>query len=216
MESTLDEYPAEPPGDIAPNIYARLRQIPYVTVRMTCGQRAILIDAFERWLESSNYRSFLPVHYPEELTKELLDTLRSLPGPYPVTMTMSKVEAHMFSWAAMPRRQDLSGGLGGDLGEWLDGTTTMPVNRRGSDWDTQRQKALERAGWVCEWCGRTNEEELDDIGRGLHVHHRVHFREFGKPADANKLDNLLAVCSKCHKTVENNTDPQRRLAQYRD
>lgn len=215
MESTLDEYPAEPPADIPPNVYARLRHIPYVMVRMTCGQRAVLIDAFERWLDDPTWRSMLPVHYPEELTEELLEDLRSLSAPYPVTMTLTREEAHMFTWAALPRRSDIPGQLQDDLGAWLDGTTTMPLTGRGSNWDEQREKALERAGWVCEWCGQTNDEELDEIGRGLHVHHRVQFREFGKPTDANKLDNLLAVCSRCHKTVENDTDPQRRLAQYR-
>jgi predicted HNH restriction endonuclease len=47
-------------------------------------------------------------------------------------------------------------------------------------------------------CGITEEEH----GRQLDVHHKVPFRLFDSPIEANRLSNLISVCPSCHKKLE--------------
>lgn len=74
----------------------------------------------------------------------------------------------------------------------------------GSGWRKQRRKALERDGYVCQLCDRTQEEELNRRGKGLEVHHIIPFRTFGieNHEEANRLDNLTTLCRECHLDVE--------------
>lgn len=69
---------------------------------------------------------------------------------------------------------------------------------RGGNWKAQSQKARERDAFCCQMCGVTEE----DLGRQLDVHHKVPFRLFESPVEANRLDNLTSVCPSCHKTLE--------------
>lgn len=76
----------------------------------------------------------------------------------------------------------------------------------GPNWRSQRKKARERDNHTCQICGATREE----LGRELDVHHVKAFREFGYIKDenknyraANRLDNLISLCSSCHHKVEN-------------
>jgi predicted HNH restriction endonuclease len=39
-------------------------------------------------------------------------------------------------------------------------------------------------------------------GEGLHVHHVEKLREFDTPEAANRLENLLTVCRRCHHLLE--------------
>lgn len=69
---------------------------------------------------------------------------------------------------------------------------------RGADWGRQREEARRRDGFVCAVCGKPEMLEIMDYGHGLHVHHIVPYRE----TQDNSLDNLLTVCSSCHKRIE--------------
>ena len=71
----------------------------------------------------------------------------------------------------------------------------------GPNWQHQRFRAREQAGFRCSDC-RISEEEL---ARELDVHHKIPFREFGYVRGvndgylaANDLSNLIALCSSCH------------------
>jgi DEAD/DEAH box helicase domain-containing protein len=75
-------------------------------------------------------------------------------------------------------------------------------NDYGPDWQRQRQMALERDGHRCRSCGATGSALL-------HVHHIRPFRDFGYVRDvndmdrqANELDNLITLCSSCHRRAE--------------
>lgn len=82
----------------------------------------------------------------------------------------------------------------------------------GSDWRTQRRRALERADYRCERCGNTEAEHRDryldrtrGVAFGLDVHHRVRvglYRRWdvASVADANRLSNLEVLCQACHAT----------------
>lgn len=69
---------------------------------------------------------------------------------------------------------------------------------RGGNWKSQSKKARERDGYCCQGCGITEA----DLGRQLDVHHKVPFRLFESPLEANQLDNLISVCPSCHKRLE--------------
>lgn len=78
----------------------------------------------------------------------------------------------------------------------------------GVSWDAVRQRVLDRDDHQCQGCGLTNDEhrERDDLfpaDGGLHVHHKVPAKDFDSHDDANRLDNLVALCSDCHRDAEN-------------
>ncbi len=74
----------------------------------------------------------------------------------------------------------------------------------GPNWEQQRRRALERDGYRCRRCGAPHTPE-----RPLHVHHIRPFRTFGYVPGvndaykaANRLDNLITLCSRCHRLAE--------------
>lgn len=75
----------------------------------------------------------------------------------------------------------------------------------GTNWDEQRQKALDRDGYACQSprCSITDEDHLAQFGEELHVHHipRKHYiAENGELLEqrANELSNLIALCAQHH------------------
>jgi len=69
---------------------------------------------------------------------------------------------------------------------------------RGGNWEVQAARARARDGYRCRICGATEEA----LGRQLDVHHLVPVRLFASAAEANRLDNLIAVCRSCHRRLE--------------
>ncbi|MBM3145088.1 MAG: DEAD/DEAH box helicase [Chloroflexi bacterium] len=69
-------------------------------------------------------------------------------------------------------------------------------NDYGSNWGAQRQAALERDAYSCQVCGAI-EGEISH-----HVHHKIPFKAFDIPREANRLENLITVCPACHQRVE--------------
>ena len=74
----------------------------------------------------------------------------------------------------------------------------------GPNWERQRKRALERDGYRCRRCGAPHTPE-----RPLHVHHIRPFRTFGyipgeneAYKEANRLDNLVTLCPRCHRLAE--------------
>lgn len=69
---------------------------------------------------------------------------------------------------------------------------------RGPNWHEQKRKARKRDK-VCQKCGKTREENI----RALNVHHIIPFRFFnGNYIEANSLDNLITLCSSCHRETD--------------
>jgi len=68
------------------------------------------------------------------------------------------------------------------------------ANYRGSNYQRQRRKALERTAFKCEACGCRDRTEC-----ALQCHHVVPCREFnGDWQAANAVSNLIILCHDCH------------------
>lgn len=69
---------------------------------------------------------------------------------------------------------------------------------RGGNWKIQADKARARDGFCCASCGITE----DALGRQMDVHHKIPYRLFDSPQEANQLGNLISLCPSCHKKME--------------
>ena len=67
----------------------------------------------------------------------------------------------------------------------------------GPHWDNQREAILARDDYRCRVCGKQKEETQ------LHIHHRQPLRSFQSRHEANRAENLITVCPRCHQRVEN-------------
>jgi Group II intron, maturase-specific domain./Reverse transcriptase (RNA-dependent DNA polymerase)./HNH endonuclease. len=65
-------------------------------------------------------------------------------------------------------------------------------------WRDQRWKALERDEWTCQSCGTDLEKEEP------RVHHRRSRNGYDNEEEADRLGNLVSLCSSCHHQVEAN------------
>lgn len=83
---------------------------------------------------------------------------------------------------------------------------SKPLTRsdyRGASWQTQREKALVRDGYACQLCKIAVNITPQDHA----VHHIVSFHDIEEGhIKANRLDNLVTLCSDCHHKVEGNPD----------
>jgi len=64
-------------------------------------------------------------------------------------------------------------------------------------WARARRAALERDGWRCTACGKTQAQAKADspAGKGLEVHHRS---GAGVRAETHVLEDLVTLCRACH------------------
>jgi DEAD/DEAH box helicase domain-containing protein len=74
-------------------------------------------------------------------------------------------------------------------------------NRYGPHWARQRDRARVRDGYRCQVCGVREGSPATRAG-AHHVHHKVPFRSFASSERANRLDNLVTLCPRCHLRVE--------------
>lgn len=71
------------------------------------------------------------------------------------------------------------------------------ARRQGPRYKWARRKAFERDDSTCQRCG-SHEDDVDQ----LEAHHIIPFVEFDVPGEAHTVDNLLALCRECHRSVE--------------
>jgi DEAD/DEAH box helicase domain-containing protein len=86
-----------------------------------------------------------------------------------------------------------------EAGAWFDS-----VNDYGPSWEVQRQQVRRRDSYRCRHCGAP-----EAGGRQHDVHHLTPFRTFGyvrgvndNDLIANRLENLILVCRRCHRWLE--------------
>jgi len=80
-----------------------------------------------------------------------------------------------------------------ELGLWRN-----DPNVYGPNWQQQRSLARQRDHYTCQVCGTV------ENGQSHQVHHKIPFRLFTSYLEANRLDNLITLCSTCHQKVEQN------------
>lgn len=61
-----------------------------------------------------------------------------------------------------------------------------------------REEILERDDRECRFCGITNADHKEEQGRELSLHHIIKQKSGG----SDDPENLITVCSSCHKTLE--------------
>jgi len=70
--------------------------------------------------------------------------------------------------------------------------------RERNSWKKTRENVLERDGRECKFCGVSNEQHKAEYDRELSAHHIIPKSDGGSDTE----DNLVTVCSSCHKTIE--------------
>lgn len=100
-------------------------------------------------------------------------------------------------WARLKEAGMLQGLRSGERTPmWRDGSSKR--KSRGPDWQKQRKAALQRDGYMCQRCGKTNAQELKDTGKQLSIHHIVPYRI----SRDSSLNNLISLCNVCHMQEE--------------
>jgi DEAD/DEAH box helicase domain-containing protein len=69
-------------------------------------------------------------------------------------------------------------------------------NQYGPTWPSVRERVRARDGYRCRLCGAPEQ------GRSHDIHHKIPFRAFYNPEEANQLHNLITLCPACHHRVE--------------
>ena len=94
---------------------------------------------------------------------------------------------------------------------WWEGEHVV---NRGPSWPAAREAARRRDGYRCQWCGAEERPGLQH-----HVHHLTPFREAGwAPGEnenhlwANRLENLITLCPRCHRLAEQSVAAQSTLS----
>lgn len=87
---------------------------------------------------------------------------------------------------------------GEDAPYWKGGS----INYYGESWHSQRRKAIDRDDEQCVDCGMTRDKHYDEYDKDLAVHHKTPIRTFEDTKRANKLSNLVTVCTNCHQKRE--------------
>jgi len=80
------------------------------------------------------------------------------------------------------------------------------ANDYGSEWKEITRFIRQRDTFRCQVCGVLETDRPHD------VHHKVPFRLFSSMNEANEFGNLIALCSTCHRRVENNVRIRSGLA----
>lgn len=79
----------------------------------------------------------------------------------------------------------------------------------GPGWnETKRQAVRDRDDYTCQdpRCSVTQTDHLDEYGQKLHVHHLQKARDIDDPELRNAKDNLITLCSDCHRRWEKIAD----------
>lgn len=73
----------------------------------------------------------------------------------------------------------------------------------GPGWnESKRESVRERDGRECYDCGKSESENINEVGRKLDVHHLVPPAKNTNPAVHNAKRNLMSLCLNCHRKRE--------------
>ncbi len=69
-------------------------------------------------------------------------------------------------------------------------------NNYGPGWKIIRDEIRKRDHYTCQVCGKKEDNTAH------HVHHKIPFKSFTNPDNANQAGNLITLCPDCHSLVE--------------
>ena len=69
-------------------------------------------------------------------------------------------------------------------------------NDYGPEWSDIRERVRARDQFKCQGCGISEKDRAHD------VHHKIPFRSFTSPIEANQPSNLVTLCTSCHRKAE--------------
>lgn len=75
-------------------------------------------------------------------------------------------------------------------------------DHRGPNWQSQKRKAKRRDGHICQHCHADELTVKERFGQPLHVHHIRPYHRFACYQDANRLENLVTLCPRCHRKAD--------------
>jgi DEAD/DEAH box helicase domain-containing protein len=87
-----------------------------------------------------------------------------------------------------------------------DGLWLNQPNNYGLLWSKIRDRVRQRDGYRCQVCG------TPERGKSHDVHHKIPFRLFASPEQANQLTNLVTLCPICHRQAETSVRVRSSLA----
>lgn len=95
-------------------------------------------------------------------------------------------------------------------GEWMEEEVPPEEHARwkggyslpAEGWSQLRSQCLEEHDYRCQGCGVHQDQNREDHGVGLAVHHVQPRTSFDDPADADTVDNLVPLCRDCHNEWE--------------
>ena len=106
------------------------------------------------------------------------------------SLAKSKLSAHKGAGKYCSRECRDANRVGEQHPQFINGDGTY--YHRGPNWQSQRRKARKRDDFTCQHCGEPGEC----------VHHIRPFRYFDDYKEANRLRNLVTLCSPCHRTAD--------------
>ena len=73
---------------------------------------------------------------------------------------------------------------------------------RGKEWHILKLTIRERDQFICQSCGITEQEHIEQYGQPLQVHHIIPYRI----SHDNNPNNLITLCVVCHTVADKKTD----------
>jgi ribosomal protein L37AE/L43A len=89
-------------------------------------------------------------------------------------------------------------GIGKQNGRYINGISKLPYPIEFND--SLKESIRKRDNYKCQNCGMTEEEQIEKIGRILHVHHI----DYNK--NNCKKSNLITTCNNCNLKANSNRD----------
>lgn len=68
------------------------------------------------------------------------------------------------------------------------------------EWNEIRKKIKERDNYICQECGKKEQDSIIQCGQPLQVHHIIPYRI----SKNHNVDNLITLCSSCHSKADGN------------
>jgi len=137
-------------------------------------------------------QAFFPFSYEKTIDSIIVDTT--------IVTCSDKCKAEFHKRNEEVRRDRISAAFTGNKHpNWQGGRNRY----RGENWTRQRRLARIRDKCSCQRCGMSKKEIKRKFGSLPEVHHIKPYREFDNNWElANRLENLVCLCSSCHQLTE--------------